>query len=335
MTTSLKIVFAGTPDFSVAALDALVNSSHQVVAVYTQPDRPAGRGRQLTGSPVKQFALQHKLPVEQPPSLRDHESQAVLKAYAADLMVVVAYGLILPEAVLEVHSLGCINIHASLLPRWRGAAPIQRALLAGDAETGITIMQMDKGLDTGAMLYSVKTPISASDTGSTLHDRLASLGADALMEALAQIQSDSVQAVAQQDELSTYAEKLNKAEAQLDWQRSALELDRQVRAFNPWPVAETKWQGKRLRVWQAQALNNEAAKRISVQLTDQATAAKPGSVIAVQREGLDVMTGDGILRLTQLQLPGKKALPVQDLINSCDFNGQRFGQTRDSTGPEV
>jgi len=317
MTNSLKIVFAGTPDFSVAALDALVNSSHQILAVYTQPDRPAGRGRQLTGSPVKQFALQHKLPVEQPQSLRDLDSQETFKAYAADLMVVVAYGLILPEAVLQTPTLGCINIHASLLPRWRGAAPIQRAILAGDEETGVTIMQMDKGLDTGAMLYSLKTPISVADTGSTLHDRLATLGADALLETLAQIQSGSVQAVAQQDEHACYANKLNKAEAKLDWQRSAAELDRQVRAFNPWPVAETQWQGKRLRVWQAQVPGNEV-------IAEQAGSVKPGNVIAVQREGLDVMTGDGILRLTQLQLPGKKALPVQDLINSYDFTGQCF-----------
>jgi len=288
-----------------------------VLAVYTQPDRPAGRGRQLTASPVKRFALQHKLPVEQPQSLRDLDCQETLKAYGADLMVVVAYGLILPEAVLQTPALGCINIHASLLPRWRGAAPIQRAILAGDEESGVTIMQMDKGLDTGAMLYSVKTPINTSDTGSTLHDRLATLGADALLETLAQIQSGSMQAVAQQDKQACYADKLNKAEAKLDWQRSAAELDRQVRAFNPWPVAETQWQGKRLRVWQAQVPGNEIT-------AEQAGADKPCSVIAVQREGLDVMTGDGILRLTQLQLPGKKALPVQDLINSYDFTGQCF-----------
>jgi len=323
MTSPLKIVFAGTPDFSVAALDALVESPHQVVAVYTQPDRPAGRGRQLAGSPVKQYALQHSLPVEQPQSLKDADSQAVLKGYAADLMVVVAYGLILPEAVLQAPRLGCINIHASLLPRWRGAAPIQRANLAGDTESGVTIMQMDKGLDTGAMLYSVKTPISASDTGSSLHDRLARLGADALLEALRQIQSGSVQALAQQDEQACYAAKLNKAEALLDWQRSALELDRQIRAFNPWPVAETQWQGKRLRVWQAQVLASEDAQLIM----GQGNTAEPGSVIAVQREGVDVMTGNGVLRLTQLQLPGKKALPVSDLINSCDFTGQLFELT--------
>lgn len=316
MINSLKIVFAGTPDFSVAALDALVNSPHQVLAVYTQPDRPAGRGRQLSASPVKQFALKHQLPVEQPLSLRDADSQAILKAYGADLMVVVAYGLILPEAVLQTPPLGCINIHASLLPRWRGAAPIQRAILAGDSETGVTIMQMDRGLDTGAMLYCVKTPISDDDTASSLHDRLATLGADALLETLRRIQAGSVQALPQQDELATYADKMNKAEAQLDWQRSALELDRQVRAFNPWPVAETQWQGKRLRVWQAYPLANGPAV--------QAPETEPGRIIAVQKEGLDVMTGNGILRLTKIQLPGKKALPVQDIINSCDFTGQRF-----------
>jgi len=328
MTGSMKIVFAGTPDFSVAALAALVNSPHQLVAVYTQPDRPAGRGRQLTGSPVKQYAIQHNLPIEQPVGLRDAHSQAILTSYGADLMVVVAYGLILPEAVLQAPTLGCINIHASLLPRWRGAAPIQRAILAGDAETGVTIMQMDKGLDTGAMLYSVKTPISPNDTASTLHDRLATLGADALLQTLSQIQAGSVQAQAQQDELSCYADKLNKAEAQLDWRRSAVALERQVRAFNPWPVAETQWQGKRLRVWQAHALNSEAARLI----IGQATAVEPGSVIAEQREGLDVITGDGILRLTQLQLPGKKALPVKDLINSCDFSSQCFVQSGITSG---
>ncbi|HED16765.1 MAG TPA: methionyl-tRNA formyltransferase [Gammaproteobacteria bacterium] len=333
MSNGLKIIFAGTPDFSVAALDALINSSHQVVAVYTQPDRPAGRGRQLTGSPVKQCALHHNLPVEQPQSLKEQDTQATLRAYAADLMVVVAYGLILPETVLQTPPLGCINIHASLLPRWRGAAPIQRAILAGDAETGVTIMQMDKGLDTGAMLHGVKTPISPSDTGSTLHERLAVLGAEALLETLVRIQTGSVQPVAQQDEFSTYADKLNKAEAQLDWQRSALELDRQVRAFNPWPVAETQWQGKRLRVWRAHVLEGESAKGSSGQHTGQATALEPGSVIAIQREGLDVMTADGVLRLTQLQLPGKKALPVQDLINSCEFTDQHFGQSSVLTGP--
>ena len=248
MPAPLKIVFAGTPDFSVPALDALLTSGHDVIAVYTQPDRPAGRGRKLTASPVKARALEHGIPVHQPLSLKRPEEQERLAALAPDVMVVVAYGLLLPPAVLAIPRLGCVNIHASLLPRWRGAAPIQRAILAGDAETGVTLMQMEKGLDTGPMLATVRCPIGPDDTAETLHDRLAALGAGALVPTLERLDRGEITAEPQDDTQACYAAKLDKAEAVLDWRRPAVELERQVRAFNPWPVAQTGFQERVLRV---------------------------------------------------------------------------------------
>jgi methionyl-tRNA formyltransferase len=300
----MNIIFAGTPDFSAVALQALLQSSHRVIAVYTQPDRPAGRGRQLAPSPVKQLALQHHLPVYQPPSLRDPAEQKIIANLGADIMVVVAYGLILPLPVLDAPRLGCINIHASLLPRWRGAAPIQRAILAGDNMTGITIMQMDAGLDTGAILYTVSCPITSEDTSQVLHDRLADLGAQAMLVTLDQLAQGTAQSRAQEHALATYAHKISKEDALLNWSLSADELARQVRGFNPRPVAYTLFEGQPLRIWQATALP----------LTDESK--KPGCIVKTSPLGIDIATGQGTLRLQQVQLPGGRVLPVADMLHA-------------------
>lgn len=303
MSESLKIIFAGTPEFAAASLQALLDQGkHQVIAVYSQPDRPAGRGQKLLPSPVKKVALDHQIPVYQPLSLKTPEAQEELRALGADLMVVAAYGLILPKVVLDTPRLGCINVHASLLPRWRGAAPIQRAIAAGDAETGITIMQMDVGLDTGAMLHKLHTPIHGDDTGGSLHDRLATLGAQALLESLENLAHYQAQAEPQDDSLATYAHKLDKDEARIDWQRPAVEIERMIRAFNPWPVAFTEDQGERIRIWAAQA--------------DTAPANQPpGTVLSRERDGVRVACGQGVLTITQLQLPGARAMTVADFLN--------------------
>jgi len=301
MTQALRLVFAGTPEFAAEHLKALLDTPHSIVAVYTQPDRPAGRGQKLMPSPVKQLALQHGIPVLQPPTLRDVDAQAELKALGADLMVVVAYGLILPQVVLDTPRLGCINSHASLLPRWRGAAPIQRAVEAGDAESGVTVMQMEAGLDTGPMLLKVATPISAEDTGGTLHDRLASLGPQAVVQAIAQLAAGTLVGDVQDDALATYAHKLNKDEARLDWSRPADELERLVRAFNPWPICHS-------------TLGGEPLKVLAAQLAD--GSGQPGQILAASKDGLTVACGSGALRLTRLQLPGGKPLNFADLFNS-------------------
>ncbi|GLU39657.1 methionyl-tRNA formyltransferase [Pseudomonas sp. NBRC 100443] len=301
MSQALRIVFAGTPEFAAEHLKALLDTPHQIVAVYTQPDRPAGRGQKLMPSPVKQLAVQHGLPVLQPPTLRAPEAQAELAALQPDLMVVVAYGLILPQAVLDIPRLGCINSHASLLPRWRGAAPIQRAVQAGDAESGVTVMQMEAGLDTGPMLLKVATPISPEDTGGSLHDRLARLGPPAVVEAIAGLAAGTLKGEVQDDALATYAHKLSKDEAKLDWSRPAVELERAVRAFDPWPVCHTTLNGEPLKVWAARLGEGKG---------------EPGKILDASRDGLLVGCGEGSLLLTRVQLPGGKPLAFADLFNS-------------------
>jgi len=304
MSKSLKVIFAGTPEFAAEALKALTQSRHQVVAVYTQPDRPAGRGRKLTPSPVKMLAQAHDIEVYQPVSLKETGVQQQIARLDADVMVVVAYGLLLPAPVLAAPRLGCINIHASLLPRWRGAAPIQRAILAGDAETGVTIMQMDEGLDTGDMLCRRACPITRDDTAEMLHDRLAGIGSVAVIEVLDQLSDGVAKAEPQDDSLANYAAKLSKAEALIDWRRPAIEIERLVHGFNPWPVAQTEFAGQMMRIWQAQALGGETADQ------------SPGSIIKADKQGLDVACGDGVLRIQAAQLPGGKVMAAADLINS-------------------
>ncbi len=300
----LRIVFAGTPDFSVPCLDACLASGAEVVAAYTQPDRPAGRGRQLTPSPVKQRALAAGIPVEQPESLRDKAARERLAAHAPDLMVVVAYGLILPKSVLALPRLGCWNVHASILPRWRGAAPIQRAILAGDAETGVDLMQMEAGLDTGPVLLRRRTPIAPEDTGGSLHDRLSALGADVLADGLARVlRGETLVATPQPDEGASYAHKLDKAEAKLDWNQPAAALARKVRAFDPWPVAEAELHGERVRLWSAEAIAMPAT-------------AAPGTLVATHRNAIDVATGDGLLRIHELQREGGRRVAVRDWLNA-------------------
>lgn len=300
---SLKIIFAGTPAFSVPTLDALIHSEHHIQAVYTQPDRPAGRGRQLTLSPVKQLAQQHHLPIYQPVTLRDESEQKILVNLNADVMIVVAYGLLLPKVVLNAPRFGCLNIHASLLPRWRGAAPIQRAILAGDSTTGITIMQMDEGLDTGAMLQKIACPILANDTSQTLHDRLAILGKETLLKTLENLSQNLLNPEVQDSSIATYAAKMTKEEARLNWQLSAIELERKVRAFNPWPIAFIENAQTTLRIFSATILENE-------------THATPGTILNAGKAGLDIATSKGIFRILTAQLPGGRVLPIADILNA-------------------
>jgi methionyl-tRNA formyltransferase len=304
MTSRLRLVFAGTPEFAVPCLDACLSAPAEVVAVYTQPDRPAGRGRKLTPSPVKQRALAANLAVEQPETLRDPDAQQRLADYAPDLLIVVAYGLILPRKVLAIPRLGCWNVHASLLPRWRGAAPIQRAILAGDAESGVDLMQMEAGLDTGPVLIERRTPISRDDTGSTLHDRLATLGADALREGLDRVaRGETLATRAQPADGVVYAHKIEKSEARLDWNEPASVLERKVRAFDPWPAAEAELWNERVRIWSAEAIDAR---------TDQ----RPGTIVATGRDAIDVATGKGLLRILEIQRDGGRRISVRDWQNA-------------------
>ena len=299
----MRIVFAGTPDFAVPSLRAAARHN-EVVAVYTQPDRPAGRGRGLQAPPVKLEAMQRGIPVLQPENFKSALSKDALRALQADLMVVVAYGLLLPRSVLAIPQYGCWNVHASLLPRWRGAAPIQRAIEAGDSETGVCLMQMEAGLDTGPALLEQRIPIGANETGGQLHDCLAELGAQVLSDGLGLLRVGvRVPPKPQADEGATYARKLDKAEARLDWSRPAIELERKVRAFNPWPVAEAVLGGERLRIHGAVAI-------------DAATTATPGSVLAAGRDGIDVACGVGALRIRVLQREGGKAITAADFLNA-------------------
>ncbi|MCW8830627.1 MAG: methionyl-tRNA formyltransferase [Gammaproteobacteria bacterium] len=316
MTDLVRIVYAGTPDFAVAPLAALIDAGYNVVAVFTQPDRPAGRGREPRPSPVKQKALENRIPVFQPETLKSEDDQNALRDLKPDLMIVTAYGLLLPKAVLDIPRLGCINVHASLLPRWRGAAPIQRALLAGDNQTGITIMQMDEGLDTGDMLAEQVCDIRNDDTGSSLHDRLMVMGAEILLEMLPDFIEGKIIPQKQDDTQATYANKLSKQEAEINWSLPAEQIHRSVLAYNAWPVAFTHWQKKDkkyvLRIWQSEVLEKSSTEMA-------------GTVLSCDKEGIDVATGDGVLRLLQVQPSGKKAMAASDFANAHHLDGQVLG----------
>ncbi len=307
----MKIIYAGTPEFAVPALAALIQSSHEVSLVLTQPDRPAGRGMKLKPSPVKSLALEHNIPVLQPETLKDAAVQAQIAAENADALVVAAYGLIIPTAVLNMPRHGCYNIHASLLPRWRGAAPIQRSLLAGDKETGVTIMEVVPALDAGAMILRGSLPITAQDTAQTLHDGLADIGAKLMLQAMNELESAGKLAAEPQDEaLVTYAEKLQKSEAAINWHQDAEALSRQVRAFNPFPVAQSTLQGDTCRIWMAQALDGQA---------------EPGTIVSLD-QGIIVGCGKGLLKIDELQLPGGKRLKARDFLAGNPLKlGDKFG----------
>ncbi|MBF0471298.1 MAG: methionyl-tRNA formyltransferase [Gammaproteobacteria bacterium] len=319
MTHSLRIIFAGTPEFAAEALAAILQTRHKVIAVYTQPDRPAGRGRKLKPSAVKALAQQQQIPIYQPLSLRKPEAEAEFLTLSCDVMVVAAYGLILPPAVLEHPRYGCLNIHASLLPRWRGAAPIQRAILAGDEESGITIMQMDRGLDTGAMVSKKAIPIAAGESAEQLHDRLAQCGGAEIVAALQQLANQGkLEATPQSEREACYAAKLHKEEAVIDWSETSVAISRRIAAFNPWPVAQTQFGEKVLRIWEG-----------SVCDTPHPPGTAPGTVVAADKRGVAVACGEGSLRLTQVQLPGGKPMSAASFRNAHQLDGVRLG-----TGPE-
>jgi len=311
--TSLRIAFAGTPQFAVPALRALLGSSHHVVGVLTQPDRPAGRGRELRSSPIKLLALDAGVALAQPASLKTGEERAVLAQWGPEILVVVAYGLILPRPALDLPRLGCLNIHGSLLPRWRGAAPVQRALLAGDVETGVTIMKLDAVLDTGPTLLERRLPIGMHDTAGDLHDALSELGAAALLEAIDGLTKGSLVPRPQPTDGVSYAPKLEKSEAHIDWAQTAAQLDRQIRAFNPWPVAETRFADETLRVLRAAVVDGLAPD------------VTPGTVLGLAEDGLRVACGEGVLALRELQRPGKRPITARDFANAVHLAGLRFG----------
>lgn len=306
----MRIVYAGTPEFAVPALQALIASEHEVVAVYCQPDRPAGRGRKLVFGAVKQVAVDAGIPVEQPLSLKAVEEQDKLRAYAPDVMIVAAYGLILPQVVLDIPRYGCLNIHGSLLPRWRGAAPIQRAIQTGDSMTGVTIMQMAAGLDTGDMLYKTECPITAQDGGQSIHDKLAAQGATALLHTLDLLAAGHLVPQVQDDALANYAHKLTKAEAEIDWHKAAVEIDRMIRAFDAYPTAFTHYQGQAMRIFASSVVDSVPSQAVPA-----------GTVIAEGKAGIDVQTGDGVLRILSLQLPGGKRLDAAQFLNGRSLLG--------------
>lgn len=319
---TLRIIVAGSPDFAVPALQALIKSDHSVVAVYTQPDRPAGRGRKIKFGVVKQVAVDHDIPVEQPESLKSEEVQQVLRDYQADVMVVVAYGLILPQVVLDIPKYGCLNIHGSLLPRWRGAAPIHRAIQAGDKETGITIMQMAAGLDTGDMLLQSTCSIGREDTGQTIHDKLAVQGADDLLIVLEQLINNNLNPVKQDESKTTYAHKLSKADAHIDWSKPAADIDRMIRAFNPWPAAYTEYHGKPMKIFMS------SVKDGGNLVTQSKPESEQGKVINESAKGIEIAageTGKEVLMVHRLQLPGKKAMDVADFLNGHSLSNVQLG----------
>ena len=321
-TKTTRIVFAGTPDFAVPSLQALHTACAsddatdcEIVAVYTQPDRPAGRGRRLRESDIKQLATRLGLRLRQPKSLRDPEEQELLRELKPDLMIVAAYGLILPQEALDIPRLGCVNVHASLLPRWRGAAPVQQAIIAGDRKTGVTLMQMNAGLDTGDMLRICETEIGSLETGGELTDRLAQLGGELLREEIDNLIVGRLQPVPQDDSLATLAPKIKKSAARIDWHALAAQIARQVRAFNPWPVAETSSSGRQLRIWSAQA-------------EDTITQARPGCV-STEANRISVATGDGVLIVNDLQPAGKRVMAAQEFLNAHDIDGRILGAGQD------
>jgi len=310
----MKIIYAGTPEFAVPALESLIQSGHQVVAVYTQPDRPAGRGRKIQFSPVKNCALEHGIEVVQPQTFKSQIDIDQFQSYGADLMVVAAYGILLPPVILDGPALGCINIHGSLLPRWRGAAPIQRSILAGDQQTGITLMQMDIGLDTGAMLAKASIKIDATTTAADLHDSLKEIGAELLIANLEDILNSSIDAQLQDDSLACYAAKLSKQEALVDWNKSAELIHREIRAFNPWPVSHTTLNGQNVKIWSASMGNQNTGK-------------PAGSVISHDKQGLQVSCGEGVLSINEIQFAGKKRGLATQLLNSRNLTGVIFGNS--------
>lgn len=314
MQSSQRILFAGTPEFAVPALLQLIASRHDVVGVLTQPDRPAGRGRALQGSPVKLAALEHAIPVMQPQSLRDADIQQSLRDIAPDLLVVVAYGLLLPAEVLAIPRAGCVNVHASLLPRWRGASPIQSAVLAGDPETGISLMRMEQGLDTGPVFATATVGIGSHETAGELHDRLAPLGGELLAQHLDRILAGDLQPQPQPSAGVTYAHRIKKSDADIDWRRTAAEIDRLIRAYNPWPVAQTTLNREQLRCWlaepDAQAAPSEAA---------------PGAIVAVDERGILVQTGEKLLRLIEVQAPGRKRVSATEFAHAHPLVGAVLG----------
>lgn len=300
MTQPLRIIFAGTPDFAARHLQALINSEHQIVGVYSQPDRPAGRGKKLKASEVKTLALEHNLPVFQPQSLKTADALEALKSLNADIMIVVAYGLILPKAVLDAPRLGCLNVHGSILPRWRGAAPIQRAIWAGDQQTGVTIMQMDEGLDTGDMLHISRCSIDSTETSASLYTKLAELGPDALINTINRLANGDITPESQNDADANYAKKLSKDEANIDWSMDAEQIERNVRAFNPWPVCFTQMSGNTVKIYQANVVEKSGAA---------------GTVLASDKNGIIVACGKHALSISELQPQGKKPMAINDFLN--------------------